>query len=191
MSRPAGLNASVLLRTWLRWSLLAALVATTAGCGFKLRGGETWPRSLEPVYIDASSRRSSLEQVLRRELRSREIDLAVSPGSSGVIIRILSEQFDQRPLTVGVDGRPREFELAYTVEFAADSKAEAGQMILPPLSRTLTSIYAYDPNTILAKQREAEQLRQALQLRMSELILLRVARLPETLGLNPRTDIYR
>jgi len=157
--------------------LLFAALLLTAGCGFQLRSSDNWPAEKTPVFVESPDKRSLLVERINRDLLARDVETSSGISTAKLIISILNEVYDRRPLTVGVDGRVREYEIIYTVNYAGHNQ---NGLLLAPEGLTLRRIYAFDPSTILAKQREAEELREDLRKEMSTRLLQRFARLQAT-----------
>lgn len=156
--------------------LISALLAIglLVGCGFQLRSSDNWSANKTPVFVEINNLRSQLAQQIKRDLLARDVQTTNSLSSAKLIISVLEESDEQRSLTVGVDGRVKEYELIYRVRYAGHNQAG---LLLAPESLTLRRIYAFDPKNILAKQREADELKEDLRRDMSQRLLQRFARL--------------
>lgn len=178
-------------------ALLAACAVLAGGCGFRLQGSTPLPAVVATVQLDAADDRTPFAQALRRRLGASGAKLsprgpagagapgagaggagaggagAPGAGSTGVaVLRIERDEVIERVASVSARNIPREYELTQVVRFSLDaggtrriSSAEVSA------SRSLT----FDERRALAKEREREQLREALAEEVAGVVLQRVA----------------
>jgi len=168
---------------------LLAAVAALGGCGFALQGSTPLPAVVATLQLDAADDRTPFAQALRRRLGASGATLAprgtggagtagAGAGAGGVgtagvaVLRIERDEVLERVASVSARNIPREYELTQVVRFSLDaggtrriSSAEVSA------SRSLT----FDERRALAKEREREQLREALADEVAGIVLQRVA----------------
>ncbi len=166
-----------MLNTIVRAVIVTVTLLALAACGFQLRTSDNWPAEKTPVLVEIVDTRSALAEQLKRDLLARDVQTTETLSDAKLIISVLEETDEQRTLTVGKNGRVREYELIYRVRYAGHTQAG---LLLAPEYLTLRRAYAFDPTTILAKQREAEELLEDLRKDMSQRLLQRFARLQAT-----------
>lgn len=131
----------------------AASVITA--CGFHLRGAAEIDPVLNPLAIESVSPGSPLLPPLRLAL-TRAGAVLPSPGSRGdAVLRITADVRTDRVIAVTRQGRPRELELSYRVEFEL---AGADGVLLEQHALTVRREFAVDERDILGKEQEAETL---------------------------------
>jgi LPS-assembly lipoprotein len=150
--------------------LLSSFVLSA--CGFRLQGAPqldaAFARTLIVVPVE--------EPLLRRQLAER-IELTGSqvvddPSRASAEVRVTAAHTDQRVLSISAQGRPLEYEIAYQVRF----EVRVGQrVVLPTQTLELRRDYPFDTTDVLARQREAGVLLDAMQREMAALILRRLA----------------
>ena len=170
-------------------ALLVACAVLVGGCGFRLQGSTPLPAVVATVQLDAADDRTPFAQALRRRLGASGATLAprgtggagtagAGAGAGGVgtagvaVLRIERDEVLERVASVSARNIPREYELTQVVRFSLDaggtrriSSAEVSA------SRSLT----FDERRALAKEREREQLREALADEVAGVVLQRVA----------------
>jgi LPS-assembly lipoprotein len=165
-------------------ALLVACAVLVGGCGFRLQGSTPLPAVVATVQLDAADDRTPFAQALRRRLGASGAALAPRgapvSGASGAVgaapgialLRIERDEVLERVTSVSARNIPREYELTQVVRFSLDaggtrriSSAEVSA------SRSLT----FDERRALAKEREREQLREALADEVAGVVLQRVA----------------
>lgn len=151
-------------------ALLVTCAVLVGGCGFRLQGSTPLPAVVATVQLDAADDRTPFAQALRRRLGASG---AGGVGTAGVaVLRIERDEVLERVASVSARNIPREYELTQVVRFSLDaggtrriSSAEVSA------SRSLT----FDERRALAKEREREQLREALADEVAGVVLQRVA----------------
>ena len=132
--------------------LAAALVSA---CGFRPRGSITLPEDFQHVYVDAPV---NISDELAIFLESGGATLAKSRGEADAVMRVQSENYEQRVLAVdAVTGKAREFELLYTVSFSVRMKD--GTMLVGPEHIVIRRVYVFDPTAVIGATQNVESLR--------------------------------
>lgn len=124
------------------------------------------------TYIDAVDRYSLFYQALRRELSGAGVTLVNTATEAGAIFRIVSDDTDQRVLSVSARNVPREFEVYYSVSYSVQS--DDGPL-LELRQQTATRDYTYDETQVLGKSREEELLREAIARDLARIVLIQLS----------------
>ncbi|MDZ7644843.1 MAG: LPS assembly lipoprotein LptE [Woeseiaceae bacterium] len=126
------------------------------------------------TYIDTDDRHSLFYRRLRRELQAAGVDVVESAANASAVFSILSDQTDQRVLSVSARNVPREYEVYYSVYYGVSS----GQaVLLPPQEQVVTRDYTYDETRVLGKAREEELLREAIADDLVRIVLIQLSAL--------------
>jgi LPS-assembly lipoprotein len=141
-----------------RW-LVAVLVLSLAGCGFKFRGTPDFPPQMDVIHIDAADRYSPFYRNLVAELRRSDVRLTDDPAQARTIVKVLTDDTGRRLLAVTGRNVPAEYEVYYRVRFAVDVD---GIEVVPVERLSLTRDFAFDETQVLGKAREEESIRQAI-----------------------------
>lgn len=150
------------------WLLLLALTA----CGFQLSGAPQLPPQMARTYIDTPDRYSLFYRTLRRELRNAGVELVDSAAAANAVFSILSDETDQRVLSVSARNVPREYEVYYSVAYVVQSN---DGLLLEPQRQTGTRDYTYDETRVLGKSREEELLREAIARDLVRIVLIQLS----------------
>jgi LPS-assembly lipoprotein len=163
--RPAGARALAMG--------LAALAC--GGCGFRLQGSVTLPRSIALVRIETRDTESDFYIELRKALLASGARIDESgQDPAATVIRIDTDSSADQILTVSALNVPTEYELRYTVQFAVIS---GGRELIAPESHVLVRDYSFSESALLAKQREQGILSDALARDLVSVLMRRLASL--------------
>jgi LPS-assembly lipoprotein len=134
-------------------------VCGISACGFQLRGEPTIPPQMSRTYIAADDEYSLFYRRFREELSRAGVEVVDSMIESSAVFSILTDDTDQRVLSVSARNVPREYEVYYTIYYSVDSGDES---IMTPQTLTLTRDYTYDETLVLGKAKEEQLLREAI-----------------------------
>jgi LPS-assembly lipoprotein len=169
---------------------LLAAVAALGGCGFALQGSTPLPAVVATVQLDAADDRTPFAQALRRRLAASGATLAPrgatvsgASGASGAsaaagtapgvaVLRIERDEVLERVASVSARNIPREYELTQVVRFSLDA---GGMRRISSAEVTSSRSLTFDERRALAKEREREQVREALADEVAGVVLQRVA----------------
>jgi len=143
----------------LRIIVLLAVVASLAGCGFRLRGTESFPPEMSTTYLDAGDRFSPFYRHLSKELDNRGLKVVSNPIDAGAVIRIQEDSSGQRVSAVSARNIPQEYDVFYTVRYSVWID---GQEALTTQRLTRRQVYDFDATEILGKSLEEQVLIDAL-----------------------------
>lgn len=155
--------------------LLSLLLLATSACGFRLAGSRPLPAALMLVRIDmvAPYRVSEppVEEALRTRLVQRGATTTEKNGADVTVIRLTDLTESRQVLSTGSDGKAQEFQLILRVTYdvrTADLAWSAPEQI------EVRRDYSFNEQQVLAKEQEADRLREFMQGEMAELLLLRI-----------------
>jgi LPS-assembly lipoprotein len=157
---------------------LGVCLALTGGCGFVLQGAAPLPREVSVVRIDTAEPRTAFADALQRRLRAAGVTLSTSavPTSpdapSTAVLRIERDEFLERVAALSARNVPREYEYTYVVHWSLES---AGVRRVETSELTASRNLTFDERRVLAKQREREQLREALAEELVGVVLQRIS----------------
>ncbi|MBS0193239.1 MAG: hypothetical protein JSR34_03270 [Proteobacteria bacterium] len=149
---------------------IAALVL--AGCGFHPRGALVVPDSVGPVKVIGSDPYSPLTLTLSHALTRAHAQPATDPKAPSATLRIVSETWDQQPLTINAHAQATEYYVTYVVKFAFT--AADGKDIEPLQEVRLQRDYAYDIANALGAAQEQQTIREEMQHDMAAAIMRRI-----------------
>ncbi|HED17632.1 MAG TPA: lipoprotein B transmembrane [Gammaproteobacteria bacterium] len=148
------------------------LVSSLVACGYHLRGAVTLPPEMQTTWIQGSSS-SSLVRDLRRNLMASKIKVVSEKTEGAATLSITRDTISRRILSIGSDGKAREFMLLYEVDYQL--KGADGKPVHDLQKVRLQRSYLYDPNDVLAAGQEDATLRREMVRDMAGLILRRLS----------------
>jgi LPS-assembly lipoprotein len=134
-----------------------ALILALGGCGFRLAGSERLPAVLAKPYLSVKDPYTDFAREFERQLKSSGALLQVGRQDATATIEVTKDQVEQRTLAVSARNIPTDYELRYTVTF--EVKGPDAQ-ILAPQTITLSRDYSFEEDVLLAKEHEADILRE-------------------------------
>ncbi len=152
--------------------VLALAVLVLGACGFHLRGGVALPPAMQYTRIVIGNPYSPLASDLRRALQASGVTVTENPDLATASLQILGESTNRRVVSVDAQGKAREFELQYKVEFVATGKG--AQPLVKRQAVTLVREYLYDENEVLGTAGEEDVLLRDMRHDMVRLILTRL-----------------
>jgi LPS-assembly lipoprotein len=140
------------IRAVTRFALILALCATTAACGFKLRGQQTFPFDTISVPLN-----TPLGFELKRNIAAanEQVKLVDNIADAEAVLSILSEAQEKVILSLNTQGRVREYQLRYRVVYRVASPK--GTDFITPTAVVLTRDITFN-DQVLAKETEEAQL---------------------------------
>src|SRR6202789_69960 len=144
-----------MLRIWLA---MVGLLAVSA-CGFRLGGSEPLPAVLARPYLSLKDPYTDCSREFERQLRSAGATLQQVRADSTASIEVTKDLVETRTLSVTSQNIPTEYELVYTVTFVVRGP---DKQLMAPQTISLAQDYSFQENALLAKQNEADGLRQQM-----------------------------
>ena len=147
--------------------LLLCVSQFVLSCGFQLRGSQALPENFSDVAIKASSQYAALARTLDDRLPVYQLNgtliasqnMVESSYEETVLLNIQPESLERRLLSLFSSGQVAEYELIYSVDY---------EVFFPhreTIEHTIVVAREYqeDPNQILAKSRELEDVIQEMR----------------------------
>jgi LPS-assembly lipoprotein len=144
-----------MLRIWLA---TVGLLAVSA-CGFRLAGSEPLPGVLARPYLSLKDPYTDFSREFERQLKSAGATLQQVRADSTASIEVTKDLVETRTLSVTSQNIPTEYELVYTVTFFVRGP---DKQLMAPQTISLAQDYSFQENALLAKQNEADGLRQQM-----------------------------
>jgi LPS-assembly lipoprotein len=102
--------------------------------------------------------------------------LVIAPRSKGAdaVVRVATDSYGRRVLSVSARNTPAEYEVYYTVDYTIDQN---GAETVPKQHLELTRNFSFDESLLLAKEHEEEIIRDAMARDLAGLVLRKVGSL--------------
>ena len=137
----------------------AAAAALLCGCGFRLAGSDPLPASMARPYVSLKDPYTDFSREFEHQLKNAGAVLQPARDGATSVIAVTGDQVAQRTLSVSAANIPTEYELTYTVIFSVQRD---GKDVLPAQTISLSKDYSFNQDVQLAKEREADILRQQM-----------------------------
>jgi len=160
-SRRPNSRAAARRRAGRRLGTVAAAGAALAlsACGFRLAGSDPLPGVLARPYLSLKDPYTDFSREFEHRLKSAGAALQGLRENSTATIDVTKDLVEQRTLSVSATNIPTEYELTYTITFAVHG---VDKELLAPQTISLAKDYSFEENVLLAKQHEADNLRQQM-----------------------------
>jgi LPS-assembly lipoprotein len=152
----------------------AASALALAACGFRLAGSEKLPPILARPYLSVKDPYTDFAREFERQLKSEGALLQVGRQDATATIEITKDLVEQRTLSVSARNIPTDYELRYTVIFGVKGPDSE---LLAPQTVTLSKDYSFEENVLLAKEHEADILREQMARDLATIVMHRLTRL--------------
>jgi LPS-assembly lipoprotein len=141
--------------------VLFAVVAVLAlcACGFRLAGSDPLPAVMARPYLSLKDPYTDFSREFEHRLKSSGAALQPRREGATATIEVTKDAFQQVTLAVSATNIPTEYEITYTVTFAVQGP---DKQLLAPQTVSLSKDFSYDVNLQLAKEHEADILRQKM-----------------------------
>jgi LPS-assembly lipoprotein len=140
--------------------LCAAAAALLLGaCGFRLVGSDPLPGSMARPFVSLKDPYTDFSREFEHQLKSAGAALQASREGATATIDVTRDQVAQRTLSVSAANIPTEYELTYTVTFSVQKE---GKEVLPAQTISVSKDYSFNQDVELAKEHEADILRQQM-----------------------------
>ncbi|MBW0278246.1 LPS-assembly lipoprotein LptE [Shewanella xiamenensis] len=154
----------------LAFAIMALVIMTSAGCGFKLQRSYQIPEQLNQLSLSSSDEYSELTRLVRERLRLNNVKI-VDAANDVPVLRLITDSLERSTLSLYPTGNVAEYELIYFVEFAVSLPGKEAQ----PFKIEIRRDYLDDPRTALAKSREMELLVKEMRIQAADRILQSLA----------------
>ncbi len=142
-----------------------------SACGFQLRAQADLPTEMKRTHIDGLSPYNNFRVELERVLRANGVAVVDSEHATAAL-RIKSEQRGRRVLSVGTDGKVREFELLTVVRF--DLQGQGNDLRLKDQTLAVTREFLFEETDVLGNAAEADLLYEDMESELVRLMLYRL-----------------
>jgi len=148
----------------------SVLAFALAACGFQMRGTASLP--FDTIYMPTATGGIALD--LKRNIQSGTRTTVVDdPKKADALLEFSQEVREKQILSLGANGRVREYQLRYRVGFRVhDGK---GAEYLPTNQLVLTRDVTFNDSDVLSKETEEQLLYRDMQVDMVQQIMRRLA----------------
>jgi LPS-assembly lipoprotein len=141
-----------------RYLVLIGIWALSA-CGFHLAGSEPLPAVMARPYLSLKDPYTDFSREFEHQLKTSGATVQLTREGATATIDISKDLVEQRTLAVSAQNIPTEYELTYTVTFSVHG---GDKELLAPQTISLSRDFSFDVTLQLAKEHEADILRQQM-----------------------------
>ncbi len=134
-------------------------VFALCGCGFRLAGSDSLPAIMARPYLSLKDPYTDFSREFEHQLKSSGATPQVAREGATAIVEVTKDLVEQRTLAVSAKNIPTEYELTYTVTFSVRG---GDKELLMPQTISLSRDFSFDEALQLAKEHEADMLRQQM-----------------------------
>ncbi len=135
------------------------LVGALSACGFRLAGSDPLPAVMARPYLSLKDPYTDFSREFEHRLKSVGAEPQLTRESATATVDVTKDLVEQRTLAVSAKNIPTEYELTYTVTFSVRGAAKE---LLAPQTISLSKDFSFDETLQLAKEHEADILRQQM-----------------------------
>jgi LPS-assembly lipoprotein len=154
--------------------LILAAVSLLNGCGFRLAGSEPLPAIMQHTYLSLKDPYTDFSREFEHRLKSAGAVLQPTGELATARINVTQDLVEQRTLSVSATNIPTEYELIYTITFDVHA---GDKQVLAPQTVSLSKDYSFEENVQLAKEHEADILRQQMARELVSIAMRRLTSL--------------
>ncbi|HTD73086.1 MAG TPA: LPS assembly lipoprotein LptE [Steroidobacteraceae bacterium] len=130
-----------------------------SACGFRLAGSDPLPSVMARPFLSLKDPYTDFSREFEHQLKSAGAALQLKSEGSTATVEVTKDLVEQRTLAVSAKNIPTEYELTYTVTFGVRAAAKE---LLAPQTISLSKDFSFDETLQLAKEHEADILRQQM-----------------------------
>ena len=140
-----------------------------SGCGYQLRGNIDLPSDLKQVSV-VSQKYSDLVRNISQRFSNSDIKVVNTSDRDLYRVKILSEVFNRRQLSINISGRVNEYELIYNVTYQISGPDEKSKEETLSLYRD----YSFDENNIMGNADREAQIKKEMTSNAASLIFTKL-----------------
>jgi LPS-assembly lipoprotein len=134
-------------------------VCALSACGFRLAGSDPLPAVMARPYLSLKDPYTDFSREFEHQLKASGATVQLKREGATATVDITKDLVEQRTLAVSAQNIPTEYELTYTVTFSVHA---GDKELLAPQTISLSKDFSYDVTLQLAKEHEADILRQQM-----------------------------
>jgi LPS-assembly lipoprotein len=134
-------------------------VCALSACGFRLAGSDPLPAVMARPYLSLKDPYTDFSREFEHQLKASGATPQPNREGATASVDITKDLVEQRTLAVSAQNIPTEYELTYTVTFSVHG---GGKELLAPQTISLSKDFSYNETLQLAKEHEADILRQQM-----------------------------
>ena len=145
---------------------LLCITALISACGFHLRGNIELSESWKTVRLITANPNGDLGRELATALKVMGVELN---DNADIILKLGSEQFRRRSVSVGTGARANRYELELTTRVSISERS--GTVLMESSELNVLKLMNHDPNNVVGEEEEIRLLRSEMRTELVQRIL--------------------
>ena len=134
-------------------------ICVLSACGFRLAGSDPLPAVMARPYLSLKDPYTDFSREFEHQLKTSGATLQFTREGATAAVDVTKDLVEQRTLAVSAKNIPTEYELTYTVTFSVHARDKE---LLAPQTISLSKDFSFNETLQLAKEHEADILRQQM-----------------------------
>jgi LPS-assembly lipoprotein len=134
-------------------------ICALSACGFRLAGSDPLPAVMARPYLSLKDPYTDFSREFEHQLKTSGATLQFTREGATATVDVTKDLVEQRTLAVSAQNIPTEYELTYTVTFSVHG---GDKQLLAPQTISLSKDFSFNETLQLAKEHEADILRQQM-----------------------------
>ena len=134
-------------------------ICAVSACGFRLAGSDPLPAVMARPYLSLKDPYTDFSREFEHQLKTSGATLQFTREGATATVDVTKDLVEQRTLAVSAQNIPTEYELTYTVTFSVHG---GDKQLLAPQTISLSKDFSFNETLQLAKEHEADILRQQM-----------------------------
>ena len=134
-------------------------VCALSACGFRLAGSDPLPAVMARPFLSLKDPYTDFSREFEHQLKASGATVQLTREGATASVEVSKDLVEQRTLAVSAQNIPTEYELTYTVTFSVHG---GDKELLAPQTISLSRDFSFDVTLQLAKEHEADILRQQM-----------------------------
>ncbi len=155
---------------------LGAALMLLSACGWQLRGGvpeSTYTGGLTALNVVTENRSNPFFRAFSGALTRYAIE---DRDDAELTLQLSRERQERQPLTYGSTGVPAQYQLILEVQYQV---SRDGELLIPQRRINTRRTYDFDPDLIIAKDREQEELLAEMREELADRIFAAIVRMEQ------------
>tara|TARA_B110000444_G_scaffold26917_1_gene22230 strand:- start:765 stop:1268 length:504 start_codon:yes stop_codon:yes gene_type:complete len=145
---------------------LLCVITLISACGFHLRGDIELSEDWQTLQLITANPNGDLGRELATTLRVMGIELT---DNAHISIKLGSEQFERRSVSVGAGARANRYEIELAVEVSVYN--DRGVELIKSTKLSVFKLMNHDPNNVVGEEEEIRMLRSEMRIELVQRIL--------------------
>jgi LPS-assembly lipoprotein len=155
-------------------ALSLLVILGVSACGFRLAGSEPLPAVMARPYLSLKDPYTDFSREFEQRLRTSGAKIQLVPAASTATIVVSRDAVSQITLAVSATNIPTDYEITYSITFSVKGPDKE---LVAPQTLSVSKDFSFEENELLAKEHEADILRQQMARDLVTIVMRRLTSL--------------